>query len=577
MCCFSAAIGKKTSPVTDGGLLAPLLRLRGSSQTRCAELMTGPLQHLVSSRSWGWLRALCSPMSLDVQLLDMAYVPVTLFPARPGAPKGPLDQDAFRRLRPAAEAVVTQEAPQIARLTAHAVTLSPVRVGGAMGGVMLVAHPDAESAGADRRHLATVSGWLRAAVEQHLANHAVGADHLSALHHALRAAALDGSDRRLVSVFAEALAVWHDVEVVGYVETAAGVFTRAVSLAGRSGDLPPLVFPPQAVPAPQLLTRMPQTHVDDGDRSAADALVVTLTRGAGATWLLTLSGEIDACDPALLSGYVSALDITLALTARAASARVALAVASDLAAAPHDPQQALERALSQVRHSLSASAARFSARTAAGASSIAARSSGAATAPSPGEPRLVIERKTPALGQFALEIERVVASPWTPVEHAQARAAADVLERWAERGAPMHAPASPPPPATNAFAASIDGRVARALERNESISLVVLACSPSPTEAQAAALIAEARRLLREGDDAGILPDGDVGIVLAQTTAAQAPVVTRRLRAALSRVASAAGITIAAEGFATRMPGQAAGGSLLDDARPRDGSGPARA
>jgi hypothetical protein len=515
-------------------------------------------------------------MSLDVQLLDMAYVPVTLYPARPGAPKGPLDQEATRRLRPAAEAVVTLQAPQVARLPAHTVTLAPVRIGGSMGGVMLVAHPDAEGAGADRRHLATVSGWLRTAVEQHLASHAVEADHLSALNHALRAAALEGSDRRLVAVFAEALAVWHDIEVVGYVETAPGVFTRAVSLAGRGGDLPPLVFPPQAVPAPQLLTRMPQTHVDGGDRGAADALVVTLTRGAGAMWLLTISGEIDACDPALLSGYVSALDITLALTARAASARVALAVASDLAAAPLDPQRALERALNRVRRSLSASAARFSARTFAGAASIAARSNGAAT-PTPGEPRLVIERKTPALGQFALEIERVVASPWTPVEHAQARAVADVLEQWAERREPTAAPTSHPAPATDGFAASIDGRVARAIERGESITLVVFACSPAPTAAQSAALITEVRRFLREGDDAGLLADGQIAIVLTQTTATQAPVAARRLRVALSRAAAGAGIAIAAEGFATRMPGQAAEGSLLDEARPRDSSGPARA
>ncbi len=150
------------------------------------------------------------------------------------------------------------------------------------------------------RHLSTVSGWLRTAVEQHLASQAAGADHLGALHEALRAAAFDGSDRRLVAVFAEALAVWHDIEVVGYVETAPGVFTRAVSLAGRGQQVPPLVFPPQAVPAAQRLTRMPQTHVDGADRGgAADALVVTLSRSAGSIWLLTLSGEIDACDPAL--------------------------------------------------------------------------------------------------------------------------------------------------------------------------------------------------------------------------------------------------------------------------------------
>ena len=376
MCCFSAAISKKTSPVTNGGLLAPLMRLSRSVWTSCAELMTGPLQHLVSSRSWEWLRALCGPTSLDVQLLDLTYVPVPLFPARPGAPAGPLDYDAIRRLRPAAEAVVGLQAPQVARLASHTVTLSPVRLGGALVGVMIVAHLDAAAAPSEG-HLATVSGWLKTAVEQHLSSQAVGADHLSALNEALRASAFDGSDRRLVSVFAEALAVWHDIEVVGYVETAPGVFTSAVSLAGRSRTAP-LVFPPQAVPAPQRLTRMPHTHVDGGDRSSADALVVTLTRSAGSVWLLTLSGEIDACDPALLAGYVSALDITLALTTRAASARVALAAASDLAAAPLDSDRALDRALDRLRQALGASAVRFSTRNATGYSPCARQRRGAA-------------------------------------------------------------------------------------------------------------------------------------------------------------------------------------------------------
>ena len=511
-------------------------------------------------------------MALDVQLLDLAYVPVPLVPSRPGAPTGPLDHDAIRRLRPAAEAVVALQTPQVARLASHPVTLSPVRLGGALVGVMIVAHLDAATAGPEQP-LATVSGWLRTAVEQHLSSQAVGADHLAALNEALRASAFDGSDRRLVSVFAEALAVWHDIEVVGYVETAPGVFTTAVSLAGRRRAAAPLVFPPQAVPAPQRLIRMPQTHVDNGDRSGADALVVTLTRSGGALWLLTLSGEIDACDPALLSGYVSALDITLALTTRAASARVALAVASDLAAAPLDSAGALDRALERLRRALGASAVRFSTKNTMDLPTIGARAAGAAALPGT-EPPLVIECKTSALGHFALEIERQTGGPWTPVEHAQARAVADVLEGWAER----RLPASAPPRDADTLARSIDERVARTLERGDPITLAVFACSPSPTAAQAAALLTESRRFLREGDEAGILPNGQVVFLLPQTTAPQAQAVTRRLKADLARAAAAAGISIVAEAFASRMPGQEAVGSLLHEARSRiDDSGPVRA
>jgi hypothetical protein len=505
-------------------------------------------------------------MSLDVQLLDLAFVAVPLFPARPGAPTGPLDHEAIRRLRPAAEAAVELQVPQVARLGAYSVTLSPVRMAGALVGVMIVSHLEATDA-AGQRHFATVSGWLRAAVEQHLASQAAGADHLGALNQALRAAALDGSDRQLVAVFAEALAVWHDIEVVGYVETAPGVFTRAVSLAGREQDVPPLVFPPQAVPAAQQLTRMPQTHVDAADRSgAADALVVTLTRSAGAIWLLTFSGEIDGCDPALLSSYVSALDITLALTTRAASARVALAVASDLAARAHDPQHALERALNRVRHALGAGDVRLSVKRADGTVAFKAQSRGnAPSTPAPAS-RLTIERRTPVIDRFAFEIERQDPGPWTPIEHAQARSVADVVEAWIEcrePAAPSGTAPAPPP-----FEESLDAHVARTLARGEAVTLAVFSCAPPPTRQQAEALLAEARRVLREGDDAGRLADGRLAFLLTQTTAAQAPAVARRLRTQLAHAATPAGIAIVTESFATRMPGHEAGGSLLLEIRP---------
>ena len=481
-------------------------------------------------------------MSLEVQLHDLAFEPVLLFPARPGAPAGALDHKAMRGLRPAAEAAIGLQATQVARLGPHAVTLLPVRIGGTVAGVMMVAHLDSGDVFPGGGDLATVSGWLRTAVEQHLASQVVWTHHLAALNQALRAAAFDGSDRRLVSMFAEGLAVWHDIEVVGFVETAPGVFKRVVSLAGRATEVPPLVFPPQAVPEALQLTRMPLTLVE----GVAGALVVTLTRSANSTWLLALLGEIDACDPAVLAAYVSALDTTLALTTRAGSVRVALAVANDLAAVPLDRTRALARALYPLRRALRASTVRFSAGL-NGASPVgSAQSDRAEQATQGSEP-----------------------PPWTPAEHEQARAVADVLETWAERPDPSIGRL---PDSTN-FAAAIDQLVASALERGAPITLFVFRCSPPPTATQAAALVIESRRFLREGDEAGALPNGDVVLLLPQTFPPQAAAVARRLKADLVRPAAAAGIAIVGERFVTRMPGQHAGGSLLLEARPHDDSG----
>ena len=332
--------------------------------------MTDPLQHLVTSRSWEWLYELCRPLALDVQLLDRTQAPVSATQIRPGGQAGSLAPQTIGRLRPAVEAAVSSQSPQVARIGLLTIAISPLRVSGTVVGVLLLA-PREPSSGPG---LATVSAWLRAAVERHLASHAVGAERLSALTRVLRPAMSDSSDREVVAMFAEALAVWHDIEVVGYFESAPGVFVRAVSLAGRYADDPALVFPPQSVPPPLALTRMPQTHVDGGDRvGGADALVVTLSRQGTPTWLLTMSGAIDACEPALLSGYVSTLDLTIALATRAASARLALAVSADLTRGADVPGEGLERALDRVRRSLGADSVEYTVQDEGGLSPVTAR------------------------------------------------------------------------------------------------------------------------------------------------------------------------------------------------------------
>ena len=460
-------------------------------------------------------------------------MPVPLFPAHPGTPAGPLDFMAMRSLRSAAELAVSLQAPQVVRVGPRAVTLSPVRIDGTVAGVVVVAHLDSGVAFPGGGDLATVSGWLRTAIEHHLAGQAVWTRHLAALNQALRAPAFDGSDRRLVSVFAEGLAVWHDIEVAGYVETAPGFFKRVVSLAGRATEVPPLVFPPQAVPEPLQLTRISRALLDGG---VADAMVVTLTRSASSTWLLALVGEIDACDPPLIAAYVSTLDNALALAIRAGSVRVASAVATDLAAVPLEDTRALARALYPLRRALGAGTAHFSA---------------------PFEPT------TATRGRFALGAELLDDSLWTPAEHEQARAVADVLEAWAERRDLLS-------PDSSNFAGAIDERVARTLERGVPITLFVFRCSPPPTATQVAALVTQSRRFLREGDEAGALRNGDFALLLPQTAASQAAAVARRLKADLVRAAAATGIAIVGERFATRRPGQEAVGSLLQEARPHN-------
>ena len=158
----------------------------------------------------------------------------------------------------------------------------------------------------------------------------------------------------------------------------------------------------------------------------------------------------------------------------------------------------------------------------------------------------------------------------TPAEHAQARAVADVLESWVLRPEPRAVPAS----TTDTLERQLEAHAAQALARGDAVTVAIYSCVPSPTDDASAALVTELRRDLRDDDVVGVVPPGDVVILLPQTYALHAAAAVRRLRAALAQWAHRAGISIAAEGFTTRMPGQETGMSLLDEARARRASGP---
>ena len=523
--------------------------------------MSDPLQHLVASRSWEWLYELCRPMGLDIQLLDLAQMPVLPSGPRPGA-AGALTPDSLRRLRAGAEAAISGGALQVARLESHGVALVPVRVAGEPAGVLLVASPDA-AGGRGKEALVQVSVWLRTAIERHLGSHAAGPEHLSALNRAFEQVVNEGSDRRLVQVFAEAMAMWHDIEVVSYVQTAPGVFVPAVSLAGRRRELPPLVFPATAVPATQRFSRMPRTQVDVAERDAeGDALVVTLGPTAGTRWLLTLSGSIDACEPALLSGYVSALDLALAVGTRAASARLALAVAMDLGATGQDPRPALRHALDRVRRSLRAATASYAVHLADG-SDIVSVTTGVHSEKGRPDQRIRVERRVGPGAMAVFELIGDESSAWTPGEHDASRAVADVLEQWLDR---LGTSPQPDRPSRIAADAMIDEHVRLALERGETVTVCVFPYVKGDEDA-ARRLVAEVRRSLRANDLAAGLPTGEIVMVLPQTSAAHAPLAVHRLRNTVARAAAREGIAIAGAGFATRIPGQDAGSSLMLAAR----------
>jgi hypothetical protein len=530
--------------------------------------MSNAFSVLVGGRSWDWLRELCRPLGVQAQLLDDSALPL-LPPDTPSAaqPALSLRDLSARPERPLLAGVgkaLQSRAPQPLQLDGVDILCTPLVVEGRALGVLAVSHvPRHSPAPVSGEQLGTVCGWLAGAVERHLSSAPAGPDNLSALHKVLQHVVEGGTDRDLVAVFAEALALWHDIEVVGYIETAPGVFVRAASLAGRTVQDRPIVFPAQALPPELRVTRIPQADINGMETAGpGDVLVTALARGGGhGSWLLTMSGAIDACDPQVLGNYVSALDMAVALATAASRTRVAMLLSHRLSASPGEAPGGFEGALDALRAVLTATAASFAVESTgrrivyhAGAAEIGSAAGDADRA------RLMVRRVMPGGDGATLTLVRADHQHFTPLEHSMALVAAELLADWVVKPAIVE-----PSEAVTVFGRTIERLASEALERGLAVTAVVVATNGSAPGASQA-FVDELRRQMRQSDVVGVLRPGEVGLLLPDTTATHAAAVARRLRAALGALAAQRS-SIRAIGFATRMPGEGIAEGILNDAR----------
>ena len=527
--------------------------------------MSNAFSVLVSGRSWGWLRELCRPLGVQAQLLDESALPL-LPPETPSSGQAgfQLRELSAREDRPLLAAVrhaLHARAPQPLHLDGADILCTPLLVEGRPAGVLAVARPaHSGPAPVSGEQLSTVCGWLAGAAERHLSSAAAAPDNLSALHKVLQHVVQGGTDRDLVAVFAEALALWHDVEVVGYIETAPGVFVRAASLAGRIVEDRPIVFPVQSLPAELRITRIPQADINGMENAGpGDVLVTLLTRGDGnGAWLLTMSGAIDACDPQLLGNYVSALNMAVALATAASRTRVAMLLSHRLSA-PGEPAGGFEAALDALRTAVSATAASIAVESTGRRIVFHAGSTELPPAKDADRARMVVRRVLPGGGDATLTLVRGDQQHFTPLEHSMTLVAAELLSDWAVK------PAVTETDAVTVFGRTIERLAREALDRGLAVTAVVVSTNGAAPGASQA-FVDQLRRQMRQSDVVGVLRPGEVGLLLPDTTAAHAAAVARRLRAALSAMAASRS-SIRAIGFATRMPGEGLAEGILNDAR----------
>ncbi|HEY6616307.1 MAG TPA: hypothetical protein VIZ32_17370, partial [Vicinamibacterales bacterium] len=410
-----------------------------------------------------------------------------------------------------------------------------------------------------------------AAVDAHLlsppAFQSSGLNRVAPLAQLLGQASARESDRELIRLFGEAIAVWHDIEVSGYVETTAGVFARDVTLPGMKKGERPAVISSVGLPDSTDLVRLPQGHLDRFGLPVNDDVFVRRFKGKdGRSWLMVFTGEIGEYDLQRIGAYVALLDLALLVSTSAFAARITRTIAASLATIDVPETQAA-RALEELRAALGVAAATLTIESSGGvpAINITAPAGASEVHADASAFRLVLVKRSERHYTTTLSLGRNESLQFTPRDHAAATVAVSMFDAWAPAALGGARARFERRAAPRGFAEVLQRSAREAHERGAPIAVVVLlirdaASLPGSTQRWVAGIRAQ----LRASDLAGMLDEAEIGLLMMDTGAEQAKSIAERLRAVVGGEPGQESILV---GVAARNPGQNTVDGIVQDAR----------
>jgi len=527
----------------------------------------------VRDRSWDWLLELRRRLKVDLLLVDSR--PLVLLPTLTdqAARLSAMLEHGEGALLTAISASLRERTSQTLDLGGLQIICVPVITERNAGGALLVGRVSSsrQDAVASRSQLEFVASWLTAAVDAHLlsppAFQSSGLNRVAPLAQLLGQASARESDRELIRLFGEAIAVWHDIEVSGYVETTAGVFARDVTLPGMKKGERPAVISSVGLPDSTDLVRLPQGHLDRFGLPVNDDVFVRRFKGKdGRSWLMVFTGEIGAYDLQRIGAYVALLDLALLVSTSAFTARITRTIAVSLATIDVPETQAA-RALEELRAALGAAAATLTIESSSGvpAFSITAPAGASDVHADASAFRLILVKRSERHYTTTLSLGRNESLQFTPRDHAAAKVAVRMFDAWAPavlEGARARFERRAAP---RGFAEVLQRSAREALERGAPIAVVVLlirdaASLPGSTQRWVAGIRAQ----LRASDLAGMIGEAEIGLLMMDTGAEQAKSIAERLRAIVGGEPGQESILV---GVAARNPGQDTVDGIVQDAR----------
>ena len=531
---------------------------------------------VVRSRSWDWLLALRRRLNVDLQIVDETLKPLLVGPAAASLTTNleALLTSAAPQVHKALSAAIRTRTPQAATVDNVQVVSVPVAPTPSAAGALVVARrsPD-EAAPPDRMRgeLELIAFWLATATEAHVLSPATPRRQVhspSSLARLLGDVAARGSDRDLVATFAETLAVWHDLEVYGYVQTDDGEFVRAVMLPGAHHAAAPVRVQPALLPEGEALTRMTAADADRLGFPTAQELVLTRLGEGPGSWLLAICGHMNA-EPEVLGLYVAQLEGAARHVVDASIARVIPSLARRLHQGGNAQDKALD-IIEELEAALGLSAVTLTLATPAGAP--VARVAPEAPSPqrTPGQHTGIVIARRSSTATLTIELHWPADNAPTHQERTLLDAAADLLESWASSllqaggaGGPVDRRAS-----ARSFDETVDRFAQEALNAGVPVTVGVISVREEAVRPDVMQdRIGRIRAQVRPADLVGRLELGDVGILLRGADQAHANALAGRLRSALSSPQGEELPTRVSIGFVSRAPGEPDGSSLVEEAR----------
>ena len=547
-----------------------------------SSLLAAPDGISVQSRTWEWLAALRQPLNIDVQLVDANVVCGVI----PVAARGPADLsrliDARSPLLRAAVSTTTRTGEhQSASIDGVHIVTSCIKVADAAIGAVLVARPlgGRDDVTVVRGELEAIASWLRPAIEAHLVSgptlEATGLDKLSALGRVLAPAVARASDREMVAAFAEVMAVWHDVDTLGYVEGEEGVFRSEVRLPGIDRTRVPSVISLESLPVDIDSSRVVEADGESLGLRGADAVHVArlVSMSGGRTWLLVFSGPIAADLVSRLRAYLTLLEHWLAHTGAASVSRVVTAMSTALI--DHDEQSDASgaRALSQLLRLLGLRAAAWTINATDGTLLLRIAEGRVDRYTSDGADSSVTMRRTSRGLTMTLVVAPGDTRHITPQESEALAAGADLMAHWSRRLVPefdfaQGASSVERRTTSRQFDELLESTARESVQRGSAVSLIMLSLHQS---AMAAAIarrwVREIRTHLRSADLVGLLTEREIAVLLQDAPDHHAQAVARRLQNLFMTDENAPAAPHPQLGFVSWAPGDPIPDAIVQQAR----------